>query len=217
MKVRDVMTKEVTTVAPSTSLRDVAAIMSERGISGLPVVRQGDDIVGVVSEADILMRERTPGAKREGVLARLLGPRDGEIETKLDARTAADAMTTPAITVDPSTPIPRAAALMIERRVNRLPVVEKGALVGIVTRADLVRAFTRDDAEIRREIEDDVVVKQLWIAPGTVAVTVSGGEVGLRGTVEKRSLADLLTTIVERVPGVVSVASEVSWQEDDRA
>lgn len=216
MKVKDVMKREVTTVAPTTSLRDVATILAERGISGLPVVENGSGVVGVVSEADILMRERTPVAKAEGLLARFFGSKDPDAEAKLEARTAGDAMTSPAITVSPELTVPRAAALMVERGINRLPVVDGNELVGIVTRADLVRAFTRDDAAIRSEIENDVVIRQFWIPPGSVTVQVRDGEVRLGGSVEKRSVAELLASVVERVPGVMVVASSLTWQEDDR-
>lgn len=216
MKVSDVMKREVVTVAPETPVRDVAAILSERGISGVPVV-DGGAVVGVVSEADVLMKEQPPPSRPEGLLARIFSPRDPEAEAKLAARTAGEAMTSPAITVEPGVSVPKAAALMVERGINRLPVVENGALVGIVTRADLVRAFTRDDVSIKREIEDEVVVKQFWLPPGSINVRVTNGEVALGGSVEKRSIAELLASVVERVPGVVSVTSSLTWQEDDRA
>jgi CBS domain-containing protein len=216
MKVKDVMKSEVTTVAPETSLRDVAALLAERGISGLPVVENGGAVVGVVSEADILMKERTPQARRGGLLGRILEPPDPDADAKLVARTAREAMTSPAVTVEPNENIPRAAALMVERGINRLPVVDGGALVGIVTRADLVRAFTRDDTAIASEIRNDVILRQFWVDPETVIVKVDNGDVMLKGEVEKRSIAELLASFVERIPGVVSVDSQLSWREDDR-
>jgi CBS domain-containing protein len=215
MKIADVMVGDVTTVSPGTSLRDVAAVLAEGGISGVPVVAEGEEVVGVVSEADILMKERAPAPHRGGVLGWLLKPSDVQAETKLDARTAGDAMTSPAITVTSGESIPRAAALMVDSGVNRLPVVEDGKLVGIVTRADLVRAFTRDDALIANEIRDDVVLRQFWIDPESLAVAVTNGEVSLRGQVEKRSIAELLASYVGRVPGVVAVDSRLTWREDD--
>ena len=216
MKVKDVMKGEVTTVAPETLLREVAALLAERGISGAPVVENGATVVGVVSEADILMKERTPQARRGGMLGRILEPPDPEADAKLVARTAGEAMTSPAVTVESKESIPRAAALMVDRGINRLPVVDGGTLVGIVTRADLVRAFTRDDAAIAGEIRNDVVLRQFWVDPGTVTVNVQDGDVTLKGELEKRSLAELLASFVERVPGVVSVDSQLSWREDDR-
>ena len=85
-----------------------------------------------------------------------------------------------------------------------------------MTRADLVRAFNREDAEIAREISEDVILKKFWIPPETVTVEVHHGEVTLAGEVEKKSLAELLADFVERVPGVVSVTSSLSWREADR-
>jgi CBS domain-containing protein len=105
---------------------------------------------------------------------------------------------------------------MIESGINRLPVVEDGKLVGIVTRADLVRAFVRDDAAIAHEIRHDVILQQFWIEPQTLTVEVKDGLARLAGEVERRSVAELLASFVERVPGVVAVESQLSWQEDDR-
>jgi CBS domain-containing protein len=216
MKIQDVMARDVTTVAPGTSLKEVATVLAGRGISGLPVVAESGEVVGVVSEGDILMKERAPAPKRGGVMGWLLEPSDAGASAKLDARTAGEAMTSPAITVDPGESVPRAAALMVERGVNRLPVVEDGKLVGIVTRADLVKAFVRDDALIGNEIRNDVILRQFWIDPESLAVSVTNGEVSLRGQVEKRSIAELLASFVERVPGVVAVDSQLTWREDDR-
>jgi CBS domain-containing protein len=215
IKIADVMIGDVTTVSPQMSLKDVATVLAENGISGVPVV-DGGEVVGVVSEADILMKERAPEPRRGGVLGWLMQPADVQAEAKLDARTAGEAMTSPAITVAPGESVPRAAALMVERGVNRLPVVENGTLVGIVTRADLVKAFTRDDALIANEIRNDVVLRQFWIDPASLAVSVTKGEVSLRGQVEKRSIAELLASYVGRVPGVVAVESQLTWREDDR-
>lgn len=217
MKVKDVMRREVTTVAPATPLKEVATILSEHGFSGLPVVADGGRVVGVVSEADILAKERGPTERRGGLLGWLLEPPDVWAEAKLDARTAEEAMSAPAITVEPGAAVAAAAGIMVERGINRLPVVENGELVGIVTRADLVRAFTRNDVEIEREIREDVVAQQLWIDPSTLVIRAKDGLVTLRGQVEKRSVADVLASFAQRVPGVVAVTNELTWQEDDRA
>jgi CBS domain-containing protein len=216
MKVEDVMAREVTTVSPETSLKDVATVLAGQGISGLPVVDGSGKLVGVISEADILMKERAPASKRGGVLGWLLEPSDPQAEAKLDARSAGQAMTSPAITIGPGERVSAAAALMVERGINRLPVVDTGKLVGIVTRADLVRAFLRDDALIAKEIRDDVILRQFWIDPESLAVSVINGAVSLRGQVEKRSIAELLASVVERLPGVVAVDSRLTWREDDR-
>ena len=214
MKIEDVMTRAVRTVEPGTPLKRVAEILSELGVSGLPVVEDGR-VVGVVSEQDILVKERAENPARRGLLGLLL---DGaaEVELKLHATTAGEAMTAPAITIAPGRPVAEAAARMIDERINRLPVVDDaGNLVGIVTRADLVRAFVRSDEEIRREIREEIIFRTLWIPPERVSVTVEKGAVTLAGQVETKGDAELLPVFVQRVPGVVSVESRLTWQIDE--
>jgi CBS domain-containing protein len=204
MQVKDVMTKDVVTVQPRTPLKDVAQVLVERRIAGVPVVDEDGTVVGVVSEGDILVKERDRNGA--GSLFGHFFDLDDSDRAKHDARDAADAMTAPAVTIRPSRPLAEAASLMLDRGVNRLPVVDRnGRLVGIVTRADLVRAFVRDDDEIAQEIRDDVVV------PGRFQVKVDRGEVTIDGTVADAQSAAALTRLVERVPGVVRVRSTVSW------
>ena len=104
---------------------------------------------------------------------------------------------------------------MCERHVNRLPVVKDELLVGIVTRADLVRAFTRTDAEVERELKEDVLERSMWIDTGKVEVSVKDGVAALSGRLTIRSDVDLLNRLVARVPGVVEVESTVTWNVDD--
>ena len=209
MKVADVMNRDVVTVAPGTLLKDVARTLVERRISGVPVVDDDGTVLGVVSEADILIKEQGRRG-RSSLFERVL-----DIDTdneKYSAREAADAMTTPALTIRPTRSASEAASLMLDRGVNRLPVVDPhGKLVGIVTRADLVRAFVRDDAEIEREIRDDVVLKTCWQSPDRFHLEVRNGEVTLDGRVADADAADMLLRFVERVPGVVNVRSQLSW------
>ena len=103
---------------------------------------------------------------------------------------------------------------MIERRINRLPVVDGGVLVGIVTRADVVRAFARTDAEIEREIREHVIGRIPSIRSDRVHVEVVDGEVVLKGELEGQYGADLVARLVGRVVGVVAVHSELTWQYD---
>jgi CBS domain-containing protein len=100
---------------------------------------------------------------------------------------------------------------MLELRIGRLPVVDDGRLVGIVTRADLMRAFHRTDAQIEREIREDVILRMHWISPGQVQLEVTNGCVEMRGVVDNRGLAESVRTFVERVPGVVAVDSRLRW------
>lgn len=215
MNVRDVMTTSVVTVEPETPLKEVAELLVERRITGVPVVSGDGEILGVVSEGDILFKERGP-TERKGVLGWLLDPYGTEGRLKLDARTAAEAMSAPAKTIPSWWSIAAAASLMLEAQVNRLPVVDNdGALLGIVTRGDLVRAFVRSDEEIAREIREDVLRRTFWLdTTEAVTVDVEGGKVTLTGMVDTRTDAELVPAVVRRVPGVVEVETSITWRGD---
>jgi len=211
MKVKEIMSSEVVTVRTDTSLKEVAEILADRGISGLPVVDDDGFVVGVVSEADILFKERGPST-RTGVFAWLLDRYGYEGQLKLEALIAGEAMTAPAIAIEPNRPVAEAAHVMLERRVNRLPVVDGGKLVGIVARSDLVRAFARPDAAIEREIRDDVLRRTLWLRePEAITVSVQNGKVTLSGTADSEFDAELVGAFAARVPGVVEVDSSLRW------
>lgn len=207
MKVAELMTRDVATVTEDIPLREAATLLAEKGISGLPVVDGNGAVVGVLSEADIVVK--AGGAPRGSRLLGWLLESDVGLEEKIRAQTVGDAMSAPAITIEPNRPIHEAAKLMASEGVNRLPVVDEGALVGIVTRADVVRAFTRTDAEIATEIEDDILRRTLWLEPGSVAVAVEDGAVTLDGEVETDADVELLPVFVSRVPGVISVEANV--------
>jgi CBS domain-containing protein len=211
MKVRDVMTTAVRAIRPDASLKEAAGLMAELRVSGLPVVTADGLVVGVLSEGDILFKEAGPAAK-PGLLERLFAPPASELEAKISARTVGESMTAPAVTIHPERPVSEAAGVMIEQNVKRLPVVDgAGTLFGIVTRADLVRAFVRSDEDIEREIREDVIRRSLWIESESIQVTVERGEVRLVGQVESQAEAELIPEFVQRVPGVVSVLSKLRW------
>jgi CBS domain-containing protein len=212
MRVEDIMTTEVATATPATPLKEVARTLVERHISGVPVVDDSGAVLGVVSEGDVLFKERGP-SERRGLLARLLSDDDGGGRLKLEARTAGEAMTAPAVTTAPWRPVSSAAADMLEHRVNRLPVVSHDTLVGIITRADLVRAFVRADAEIALEIRE-LMERSLFISPVDVSVAVEGGDVRLAGEVERRIDAEVAAAVIEKVPGVMSLDSHLTWRGD---
>ncbi len=214
VRVGDVMTRDVVSVTADTRIKDVAAMLVERGISGLPVCDADGAVVGVLSEADLLVKQGGPPERSGGLFAWLVDTASSPDLVKLRAHTAGEAMTAPAITAEADTPVTEAARTMVSLGVNRLPVVEDGKLVGIVTRADLVRLFTRSDAEIAREIAQDVVSRLLWIPPERIDVEVNDGEVVLRGEVDTELEAELLEKRVPLVAGVVGVRSELSWAVD---
>jgi len=213
MKIKDVMTVDVLTVPTGKTLKETAQILASTGISGLVVVDDDRKVVGVISEADILFKERSPEKRRGGSFAWLFFPDMLENEAKLDARTAGEAMSSPAITIGPDRPVGEAAAKMLDDAVNRLPVVDdEGDLLGIVTRADLVRAFTRSDSEIEMEIRKELISRTFWLQPTDLDVEVREGEVTVAGEVDTKSDAELLPELIAQVPGVVSVESKLTWK-----
>ena len=217
MKVEAAMSTEVVTARPDTSLKTVAERLVEHDISGMPVVTGDGEVVGVISEADLLVKECGAKRGRRRLLARLLDPGDVREQLKLEARVAGDAMTSPAITIAPHRSVGAAAQRLLEEGIDRLPVVKDGRLVGIVTRADLVRAFARPDeqvaAEVRKEVDYVLTVAGDY---SEIDVAVGGGEVRLAGRARRRSTAEALPThVATAVPGVVGVVSELSWLEDD--
>jgi len=212
MLVEKLMTHQVATVRPEASLKHAAAILAQWHVSGLPVVDGNREVVGVLSEADILYRET--GGPDSARLVRPL-PTD-QPDRKAQATTVREAMSSPAITIESKQTIERAARAMVNKGVRRLPVVDtNGHLVGIVTQADLVRAFVRSDEELASEIREDVFERRLMLDPASLDVDVLDGEVELAGQVETRADARLIPGFVEQVPGVVRVRSKLSWREDE--
>jgi len=214
MRVEEIMSREVVGVSPSTSLKTVARLLLEHAFSGVPVVADSGKVLGIVSEGDVLVKAAAGLARHEHPSNWLFGD-DEALEMKRGARTAADAMSHPAVTVDPRCTVAEAARLMVRRSVNRLPVVDRGALVGIVTRTDIVRAFARSDADLLEQIRSEVLLDTLWIDPATVDLAVEDGEVTLTGVVETRTVAELVPVYVALVPGVVSVdTAELGWRTE---
>jgi CBS domain-containing protein len=211
MKVSDVMTENVFTVAVDTPLKTVATRMLEYGVSGMPVVA-GERVLGVISETDILFKERTV-PDRKGVVDWLVHYAEDPPLAKLDARTAGEAMTTPAVTIASGRSVADAAALMLDLSIDRLPVVDAGRLVGIVTRTDLVRAFTREDDEIAREIRRGGMLQRLWLDAEGLEISVDDGNVVLEGEVDTQDVAEALVSFAEQTPGVVSVESMLTWPQ----
>jgi CBS domain-containing protein len=211
MLVRDIMTTPVVTVRPETPLKEVARLLVEHRISGVPVVDDEGRVVGVVSEADFLAREAGEAKPARHSLWWFVHPSGSRRSTRLQATVAGEAMTTPAVTIGPDRPLAEAAALMIHRNVNRLPVVKGGRLIGILTRADIVRAFARTDEELY-----DVVRDSVRAVDGLRVVAVRNGVVTLAGTVRHEALARTARSLVERIDGVVAVDDhELAWEPEE--
>jgi CBS domain-containing protein len=214
MKIERLMTRDVVHVTADTLLKDVAALLSEKHISGMPVCAADGTVLGVVSEADILRTEQGIGPDVGGRLRWFFRRLDDDLD-KLRARTAGEAMTAPALTLLPTDQTHAAARLMLLHRINRLPVVSQGKLVGIITRADLVRAFHRTDEEIADEIRDDILRDALWIEARTVEIEVEDGIVKVGGSVVTDLELETIVQWIRRVPGVVDVRSELHSRADE--
>jgi CBS domain-containing protein len=218
MTVRDVMTTSVISVKEATPLKEVARLLVEHGISGVPVCDTQGRVVGVVSEADFIMKESGPDAIPHRRLARLLGEAAATraLRSKLAATTAQEAMTSPPVTVSPHETIAEAARTMSGKQINRLIVTDDdGRPIGLVSRADLVRAYVRSDEELATTIREDVLLRILWLDPAAFTVQVRDGVATITGHVERRSTAEMVERSIALVPGIVRVAATVSWSLDD--
>src|SRR5262245_66076897 len=212
--VQDVMTKDVIAVDGDTPYKQIAEILTERKISGVPVVDSEGHVLGVVSEADLLAKTEYPDAERRRHL--LDSPGTAQARRRASAGVARDLMTAPAVTIDERTSIVRAAKQMDHHQVKRLPVVDElGRLVGIVSRRDLVKVFLRSDDDIREEVETDVLEQSLSIQPSAVRVTVVDGVVTLDGTVDRKSLVPVAVRLTRAVDGVVDVVERLDYSFDD--
>jgi CBS domain-containing protein len=213
MKVRDLMTTEPITTTPDTPLKEAARLMVKHKVSGLPVVRDGK-VVGMVTEGDFLRQEANRDQPyRFGLLDALFGD---EPAPPPSAETVGEVMTEPVLTVTPEASLSEAARIMSSRRVKRLPVVApNGSLVGVISRADVVNAFTKPDDVIEDEIREDIVRRLLFLEPDALDVRVRDGVVMLSGRLENRTEAHLLEELTRRLDGVIRVESSLTYEVDD--
>ena len=208
--VRDVMTTRVIWVREDAPFRDLAVALRRFRVSAFPVLGEGDQVIGVVSEADMLAKE----ALDPGMLAGLLHRKDAE---KARGITAGDLMTAAVVTVGPEDTVEHAARLMYSRKVKRLPVVDaSGHLVGIISRADVLAVFDRPDEDIRREITDEVILGELLIDPRAFDVKVSDGIVTLTGVPESDQVGHEIVQRIRHVHGVVAVRDRLGYLNPGR-
>ena len=222
MKAHDVMTWGAITVGPDESVTCAVQLMLQNKISGLPVVDDEGEFVGIVTEGDFLRRgELGTQRQRPRWLEFLLGPGRLAAEyVQASGQKVAQVMTREAKTITPETPIEEVVRLMERHRVKRLPVVQGGKLVGIVSRADLLHALgsvardlkpaAGDDAAIREQIIAECA-KQRW-APH-INVVVRDGVVGLWGVITDDRARDAFMVAAENVPGVKGVHDHLAWIE----
>ncbi|MFD5746333.1 CBS domain-containing protein [Streptomyces sp. NPDC127033] len=192
----DLMTSDAVRAGPATPVADVARVLAEHGIGGVPVVDDDDKVLGVVTRSDLTRRGGGRG----------LSGRPGTTGT-----TAGELMSVPAVTVRAVDSVALTGRTMAARDVGRLPVVDEEArIVGIITRRDLLRVFVRPDSDLRDEILDEVVVRALWLDPAPLTVSVVDGVVTLRGRLGCAADVSVAAGMTSRVAGVVAVVNELT-------
>jgi CBS-domain-containing membrane protein len=213
-KVESVMTAEVVTAKPMTPFRELVELLGRRRISALPVVDDAGTLLGIVSEADLLVKEGYPrGGDDAGVIESL---RHWRRFDKAAGVQAADVMTRRVVTVPLGTEIATAARLMVRLGLRRLPVVDdRGRLAGIVTRGDLLKLFLRPDPAIAWEVRHELLEDRMGESATDLDVEVRDGVVSLTGKLDRRSQVRPLLDAVKGLDGVVGVDDHLAWRIDD--
>jgi CBS domain-containing protein len=224
MRARDVMQRGVKTVAPETSIEQAVHLMLALRISGLPVVNDAGSVVGMLSEGDLIRRVELGTTLKIPAWQAWFASSDPQARAyvRSHARKVEEVMTTPVVSVSPDTELSEVVALMESRRIKRVPVIESGRLVGILTRSDLIRALSsllpkRDtqpvaDAELRRRVLVELA-KQRWAPRFSVDVKVENGIAELRGVITDEGERAAMRVLAENVPGVRGVVDHLVWVE----
>jgi CBS domain-containing protein len=212
--VKDLMTTQVVTVGPATPFKEIVARLAEQRVSAVPVVDDAGLVLGVVSEADLLLKQEFPDPDAD---IPLFWTKRRRLERdKAAGSSARDLMSVAVVSITPDATVAEAARRMHTANVKRLPVLgEGGRLVGIVSRSDLLKVFNRPDRAIRREILDEVIVGEFTMDPVRFFIHVDDGVVVLQGRVERRSLIPWLVRAVHGVEGVVRVQDRLTYDIDD--
>lgn len=222
MKARDVMTAPVITVTPDTGVSEIATLLLDHRISAVPVV-DGGTMVGIVSEGDLIRRLETSTERPRSGWLELLLNRDIQAAgfVKEHGTRAREVMTADVLTVMPDADLAEVAHLLERRRIKRVPVVEEGALVGIVSRSNLLRALIASrrsrqdgveavsDPEVARALEERLR-NERWIDLRRINIVVTDGVVHLRGAVDSLEQRRALVLAAGEGPGVRAVKDHMT-------
>ena len=207
--VKDVMSTHPISVTKDLSFKEMAARLRELKVSGFPVLDDNGKVIGVVSEADMLVKEAL-GSGYHGVRGMIAAAAHRTERRKAGGVTAGDLMTSPAVTVAAEDTVEHAAALMYTRGLNQLPVVDTaGRLAGIISRADVLAVFDRPDEGIRAEITSQVIPR--LSEPSWYSVMVKDGIVTVEGTPETVSIGHQVLARIRHVQGVVAVRDRLAY------
>ena len=215
MKARDIMAAPVITASPQATIKSVAETFLKYHISGVPVVDENGRLVGIISEGDLLHRAETGTERRRPWWLRAMaGSETLALDyVKAHARKVADAMTSRVITASPETSIQDIAVLLEKHAIKRLPIIENGQLVGIISRANLVQAIASAGKSLDIVLEDSTIRTKLlshlreqnWAHDGLINVTVNGGVVDLWGIACSDSERKAIHVAAEATAGVRTV------------
>jgi CBS domain-containing protein len=226
VKASDIMTSQIVTIGPTASVRDVAALLLSSHISAVPVVDEKGGLLGIVSESDLMRRVETATERRSTWWLELFSSNEALAAefVKMHARKVSDVMTPNVVTADPETPISEIASILEKNRIKRVPIIENGKVVGIVSRANLLQALASvpqetgargkaNDATIRDQVEAQLN-KNAWTKPWHLNVIVHDGIVELWGVVHSQIEKTAARVSAEEVPGVCSVNDNlVVWSD----
>ncbi len=215
MKARDVMTAPVITAAPETPIREIASLLLEHRISGLPIV-EGGRVVGILSEGDLLRRiEIGTERRRSKWLDVLIDPNVQAADFSASrGMLARDVMTSDVVSVAPDSDLAEVARLLEQHRIKRVPVIDGERLVGIISRANLLRALAlyqppavqdlQSDEAIRKALQERLADEE-WFRASRVNVVVSDGVVHFWGTVKSEEQRRALEVAARSIPGIRDV------------
>lgn len=208
--VKDVMTARVASVRKTASFKEMAARLREQRVSAFPVIDDDGTVVGVVSEADMLIKEALD-VDRPGKAGGIMHHRE---KGKAAGITAEDLMTRPPVTIGPLDFVSSAARLMYRHRVKRLPVVDgDGRLVGIVARSDVLSVYSRPDEDIYRDVTEGAILGATLSDPARFKVTVSDGIVTIEGVPETAAVGHEIIKAARHVDGVVAVRDRLRYPQ----
>ena len=224
MKAKDIMTRRVISIGPDASILEAAHLMLQHRISGLPVVDPAGVLIGIVTEGDFLRRAETGTERRRPRwLEFVLGPGRAAADfTHSHGRKVEEVMSDSPYSVSEDTKLDEIVSLMERHRIKRVPVTHDAHLVGIVSRANLMRAMisiarsaqppAQSDLDIRSRIMTEMDT-QKWAPVALVEVTVNKGVVDLWGTILDERDRTALKVLAENVPGVKAVNDHMVWVE----
>jgi CBS domain-containing protein len=217
MKAADIMTDNVVSVDPDLPVEDVAKLMLGQGISAVPVVGAHGQLIGIVSEGDLIRRSELGTQKRRSWWLDILTdkPTLAADYTKARARRTRDVMTHPVVSIAETTPIEEIVELLEKHHIKRVPVVRDGRVTGIVSRANLLRAFASRAPKVAPEgASDDLAIRerllkhlgrQPWWSDRIINVVVTDGTVHFWGFVESDEQRNAMRVAAENIPGVRKV------------